>query len=407
MSALRPWQALTPFVLAALLTACGGGSSDSQTSAPGLPSTNGQLSSTAQLGERIFKDASLSASGRMACATCHVADTAHLAPGSGTAGLGTPDGGANLDIQGFRKAPSLRYLSFAPAFNFDSEGTPNGGFMRDGRFQTIAEQAEKPFFEKHEMALASPDELAAKAAAAEWSSDFRTQFGQDVFADSSKALNRIAYALAQYQKEAPEFAPFDSKYDAFLAGKTLLTPQELRGLALFNDPTKGNCAGCHPSAKPANAPGPLFTDFSYDNLGVPRNTAIHANADSTYFDLGLCGPFRSDLAGRADLCGAFKVPTLRNVTLGGPYFHNGRFATLKETLQFYVQRDTNPEKWYPQLPDGSIDKFDDLPPAYRGNVNTTEVPYNRKPGDAPALTDAEIDDVISFLDTLRDGWTPP
>ncbi|WP_341677565.1 cytochrome c peroxidase [Niveibacterium sp. SC-1] len=407
MSALSPWQALAPFVLAAALTACGGGSSDSQPAAPGLPSASGDLSATAQLGERIFKDVSLSASGRMACATCHVPDSAHLNPGAGTAGLGTSDGGANLDIQGFRKAPSLRYLRFAPSFNFDSEGTPNGGFMRDGRFLTLAEQASKPFFEAHEMALPNADALATKAAVAEWASDFRKQYGQDVFADPAKTLDRIAFTLAQYQKEAPEFAPFDSKYDAFLAGKTLLTAQELRGLALFNDPTKGNCAACHPSAKPPNAPGPLFTDFSYDNLGVPRNTGIRANADSSYFDLGLCGPFRADLAGRTDLCGAFKVPTLRNVTIGGPYFHNGRFATLKEALRFYVRRDTHPEEWYPQLADGTIDKFDDLPPAYRGNVNTTEVPYNRKPGDAPALSDAEIDDVISFLGTLRDGWTPP
>ncbi|WP_374511308.1 cytochrome-c peroxidase [Niveibacterium sp.] len=382
----------------------GGGDSSSPVSAPGLPTET--LSAVGELGRQIFLDTSLSASGKMSCATCHEPAAGHAAPGSGTGNIGTPDGGALLDVQGFRKAPSLRYLRFAPAFNFDAEGTPNGGFMRDGRFGSLAEQASKPFFEPHEMALAGSTALAAKAKAATWAAAFRAQFGEAVFDDATRALDRIAYALAEYQKEDPDFARFDSKYDAFLAGKTKLDDAEMRGLAVFNDPRKGNCAACHPATKPANAPGPLFTDFSYDNLGVPRNPKIRANADPNRFDLGLCGPFRADLTGRTDLCGTFKVPTLRNVALGGPYFHNGRFETLKEALRFYVRRDTNPEEWYPRLPDGSIDKFDDLPAAWKANVNTTEAPYNRKEGDTPALSDAEIDDLIAFLNTLNDGWQP-
>lgn len=398
-----PRSVVAVFLCSAFLGACGGGA-ENTTSVPTPGLQNETLSPVAALGRQIFNDASLSASGKMACATCHRPDAAHASPGSGSGAIGTPDGGAALDVPGFRKAPSLRYLKFAPAFNFDAEGTPNGGFMRDGRFQSLAEQAGKPFFEAHEMALANAAELASKASASPWAAAFRTQFGADVFADPARALDRIAYALAQYQKEDPAFAPFDSKYDAFLAGKTTLTPTELRGFALFNDSQKGNCAACHPSARRADAPGPLFTDYSYDTLGVPRNPRIHANADSNYFDLGLCGPFRRDMTGRTDLCGAFKVPTLRNVAVGGPYFHNGRFATLKEALRFYVRRDTDPEEWYPRLPDGSIDKFDDLPQAWRKNVNTTEVPYNRKAGDAPALSDSEIDDLIAFLTTLNDGW---
>ena len=140
----------------------------------------------------------------------------------------------------------------------------------------------------------------------------------------------------------------------------------------------------------------------YDNLGVPRNPALVRNADPAYFDLGLCA--RPDLTDRADLCGAFKAPSLRNVAVRQAYFHNGRFSTLKEVVTFYVQRDTRPEKWYPTDASGQVVKFDDLPPAYRGNVNTSEVPYNRRPGDAPALTDAEVDDVVAFLRTLSDGY---
>jgi len=101
-----------------------------------------------------------------------------------------------------------------------------------------------------------------------------------------------------------------------------------------------------------------------------------------------------------------RFPTLRNVAVTAPYFHNGRFKTLKEVVDFYVRRDTNPEEWYPLKPDGSVGKFDDLPPAYRANVNTTEVPYDRKAGEAPALTPDEIDLVVEFLGTLTDGYKP-
>ena len=163
---------------------------------------------------------------------------------------------------------------------------------------------------------------------------------------------------------------------------------------------------CHPSSRGLNGEAPLFTDFTYDNLGVPRNIDIPANADPAYFDLGLCGPFRTDLASRGDLCGAFKVPTLRNVAVTAPYFHNGRFRMLTDALGFYVRRDTNPEEWYPLAADGTPHKFNDLPPQYRGNVNQQEVPYNRHPGDAPALSPDEIQLVIEFLDTLTDGYTP-
>src|SRR6476661_4786759 len=97
--------------------------------------------------------------------------------------------------------------------------------------------------------------------------------------------------------------------------------------------------------------------------------AIPANDNPAYFDLGLCGPERTDLAARADLCGAFKVPSLRNVALTAPYFHNGRFETLEQVVSFYVRRDTNPDEWYPLDSDGLVRKFDDLPAQYVVSVN--------------------------------------
>jgi cytochrome c peroxidase len=341
----------------------------------------------------------------MACSTCHDPANAFAAPAGSPA---VPRGGPGLNVAGFRNAPSLKYLTQNPAFFFDDEGTPTGGFDRDGRADTLATQARRPFLSAHEMANDSVADVVAKLSHASYASDFRALFGQDIFANPEVAFDRAVLALQKYQQEETSaFAPYTSKYDAFLAGRTLFSGQELRGLALYNDPQKGNCAGCHPSSRrPGGAP-PLFTDFTYDNLGVPRNPEIPANADPNYFDLGICGPDRTDVVMKhPELCGAFKVPTLRNVALTAPYFHNGRFADLRNVLRFYVRRDTNPEDFYPLDPGGQPLKFNDLPPEYQANVNTTEVPYDRHPGDIPALSDSDIEDVIAFLNTLTDGFQP-
>jgi cytochrome c peroxidase len=392
-SPLRPF---VPAVLVLLFAACGGGGSNSD-------SPPAKLSAAAALGEKIFNDAALSASGQMSCATCHVAATAHT---TNNKDLVVASGGATLSTPGFRNAPSLRYLNLTPAFFFDKDGTPTGGFNRDGRANSLLEQAERPFLGPHEMANESPTVVIERLKSAPYAEEFRRVFGAGIFDTPDAAFNRVRFALAQYQTEDADFHRFDSKYDFFLAGRASLTGRELQGLALFNNPDKGNCAACHPSGRGASGASPLFTDFSYDNIGVPRNAAIPANADPAYFDLGLCGPFRTDLAQRADLCGAFKVPTLRNVAISAPYFHNGRFRTLKEVVGFYVRRDTHPEEWYPLNADGSVDKYDDLPPQYHRNVNATEAPYNRHPGDAPALAPDEIDLVVEFLNTLTDGYQP-
>jgi cytochrome c peroxidase len=388
--------ALAASLLSALLAACGGGGTSSLQSAPEAA----ELSPAATLGEKIFHDPSLSASGRQACASCHDPAFGHSPPNALAAQLG----GALLDLQGTRKAPGIRYLAANLPFFFAADGTPTGGFFWDGRARNFAEQATEPFINPFEMANVDKAAVVAKVAAAPYAADFRALYGNAVFSDVEGAYLRISLAVQQYEREDVDFNAYSSKYDAFLRGAAALSDAEERGLALYNSPTRGNCAGCHPSARGADGTPPLFTDFTYDNLGVPRNPELTRNADPTYFDLGLCG--RADLAGRADLCGAFKVPSLRNVALRRAYFHNGRFKTLKDALTFYVQRDTQPEKWYPLDGSGSVMKFNDLPPQYRGNVNTSEVPYNRSAGDAPALSDAEIDDVIAFLKTLSDGYTP-
>lgn len=355
----------------------------------------------ASLGRKIFFDPSLSASGRMACSTCHDPAHAHAQ----TNDLAVQFGGPLLDQPGTRSVPSLRYLN-PFGFFFDSEGTPTGGFDRDGRAMSLLDQAERPFLSANEMANGDASTFAAKLALAEYADELKQVFGADMFDDEDGAFFRARFAVEAFERTDPELHRFDSKYDAFLAGKVMLSPAELRGLALFNRADKGNCQGCHPSARGSDGSPPLFTDYTYDNLGLPRNADIPANADPAYFDLGLCGPVRTDLAGRTDLCGAFKVPTLRNVATRQAFFHNGLFKTLRDALRFYVRRDTNPEEFYPRDENGVVQKFDDLPLAMHRNVNTGEVPYDRHPGQAPRLDDAEIDDVIAFLGTLTDGYDP-
>ena len=354
------------------------------------------------LGEMIFHDASLSASGDLACATCHDPANAHAQSNA----LPVQAGGANRDVPGFRAVPSLRYLSFTPKFSFDDEGTPSGGFNRDGRAPDLMVQAIRPLFAPHEMANASPEALVARLAVTPYAAEFRRVFGDRVFDDPAATLRAVTFALMEYERTDPEFRPFDSKYDYFLRGRIRLDPAELRGFALFNRADKGNCAACHPSGRGADGTPPLFTDFTYDNLGVPRNAAIPATSDPEYRDMGLCGPDRTDLADRTDLCGAFKVPTLRNVATRKVFFHNGRFTTLTDALRFYVRRDTSPAEFYPIDANGSARKFDDLPPDLAGNVNTSEVPYDRQPGDAPRLSEVEIADLEAFLNTLTDGYKP-
>lgn len=371
--------------LSMALTGCGEGGNEG-------------LSPAAALGAKAFAEPLLSASGRLSCASCHAPQAGHAAANA----LAVQLGGALMDQPGLRTSPSLRYLATNTGLHFDAEGTPTGGVFWDGRADTLEMQAAGPLLNAREMANLDKASVVAKIARTAWAHEFRNVFGTDILQDVDRAFDRLTFALAQYQREDAIFHGFTSKYDAYLRGRTDLSAQEARGLALFNDPNKGNCASCHTSSVGSDGGHPLFTDFTYDNLGLPRQMAIPANADPQHFDLGLCA--RPELKDRTDLCGAFKVPSLRNVALRQAYFHNGVFGSLKDVLAFYVQRDTQPEKWYPLNPDGSVDKFNDLPLAYRGNVNASEGPYNRQPGEAPALTDAEIDDVVVFLHTLTDGW---
>ena len=364
----------------------------------GLASCGGGGKSTpptlASIGELIFHDRSLSASGRLACVSCHSEQQAHADP----AGTVLPLGGPNLDQQGFRSSPSLSYHNSNPAFDLNL-GFPQGGFTWDGRFDSRKAQAATPFLNPTELANASVADVAAKLRVAAYFPSFLVALRLDSSAGDQTIFDGITQALEAYQAEDTDFARFNSKYDMFLDGQVALSAQEARGLALFNDNNTGNCVACHTSAAGPDGSRPLFTGFSYFALGLPRNPAITANADPNFFDLGLCGPKRTDLAAQTSLCGQFKVPTLRNVALTAPYYHNGVIQTLEEVVNFYATRDSDPAHWYP-LVGGVPDMFNDLPPAFRGNV-VQFAPFGLV-GGSPRLNPQDVADLVAFLRTLTD-----
>lgn len=434
MLRLRRLPKLAPagFVLAGAFFIAGAGA--------GAPAP--ALSAVARIGQQMFRDPALSGSGRLSCASCH--DPAHhYAPANA---LPVQRGGPGLSLYGLRAVPTLTYKSLTPAFTIGPEdpsqekneasplavasrgraaqgvatldpaqapapprkvagrttltaSVPRGGLFWDGRADTLEDQAEGPLFSRFEMA-ATPTGLS-RSLRARYGKRLAALFGNGVLRDDGMLIAEAAFALARYQVEDPAFHPFTSKFDAWLAGRASFTPAEARGKAVFDDPKKGNCAACHLDTPGADGAPPLFTDFEYEALAVPRNPHIPANADPTYFDLGLCGPLRQDAVARqAHYCGLFKTPTLRNVATRKTFFHNGVYHRLRQVLNFYALRDSAPGAIYP----GSVP--DDLPARDRANIDRTDAPFGRMPGQPPALTPAEETDIIAFLKTLTDGYTP-
>ncbi len=354
--------------------------------------------SAIEAGRRLFFDVQLSAPPGTSCASCH--DPARAFSGDNGSGRAAPRG-SRPGTLGTRNAPTLMYLESSPAPGFsekDGKALPRGGFFWDGRAATLAEQALGPLFAAHEMNNRDAPALIATVASSESAPLLRQAFGEDVFADPTRALQAITAALTAFE-QSPTFAPFSSKFDAVLLGKARFTPQEERGQSLFTIAQKGNCAACHTLNPDSRNPrDSLFTDFGFHSLGVPRNGDI---AQDGQFDLGYCAIQPGGAAGNSRWCGWFKTPTLRNVALTAPYMHNGRFATLREAVAFYATRDTSPERWYPNGV-----KFNDLPVALRENVDVETRPYHRRTEQRPALNDEEIDDIVAFLHALTDGYAP-
>lgn len=342
-----------------------------------------QLTDLQRLGKSVFFDPTLSEPAGQSCSSCH--DPAH--------GFADPDQhlptseGVIKGLFGSRNAPSVAYAAFSPELFFDDEEEHFvGGQFLDGRTANLEEQAQGPFLNPVEMANPDIETVVRKIRNAPYAEQFDKIFGRGSLRHMDVAYDHIASAIAAYQRSA-EVNPFSSKYDFYLAGKVELTAEEKLGLELFEAEDKGNCAACHISRSEDSDMPPLFTDFTYDNLGVPINpqNPIYKMDKSfnphgeAFVDKGLGASIR---VGRAEHDGKFKVNTLRNIDKTAPYMHNGVFVTLKEVVDFYNTRDVS-DKW------GK--------PEVSENVNDEEL------GDLK-LSDKEVAAIVTFMKTLTDGY---
>ena len=321
---------------------------------------------------------------------------------------------------GNRKPPSVAYAPHTPRLHLlDRQGTFEGGAFGDGRAtgeklgEAAADQAQGPLLNPVEQNNPDAASVVARVCAAAYGDAFRALYGPDICeaANVERAYAGIARALVAYEGSR-EVSPFSSKYDAFLAGRAALSPLESEGLRLFEG--RGKCSQCHPSQPGPQGEPPLFTDASYDNLGLPRNpdnpwyTQHDFNpVGAAWVDQGL-GAF---LATRADYrpyargnLGLHKVPTLRNVDkrpapgFVKAYGHNGYFKDLGAVVHFYNTRDVLPVCLQGDAATPGVDCWP--APEVGLNLNTEELGHL-------GLSDSEEAALVAFLQTLSDGYSPP
>ncbi|MFZ0931203.1 MAG: cytochrome c peroxidase [Syntrophobacteraceae bacterium] len=366
-----------------------------------------------KLGKSIFLDKNLSAHNNQSCAACHAPSVGFTGPDSSINALGGIYMGSVDGLFANRKPPSTAYGGSSPVLHKQDDGTWCGGMFWDGRAtgeklgDPLAEQARAPFLNPPEQALPNAAVLVERVCKASYAGLFRTVWGKGACRDVNKAYEYIGRSVAAYER-SKAVNPFSSKYDYFLEGKAALTPEEAKGLDLFNEKHKGNCTQCHPSAMDLRKRGPIvFTDFTYDNLGFPKNPLnpfYHEpglNASGVHWvDLGLGGFLNS-----ASEYGKHKVPTLRNVdkrpypAFVKAYGHNGYFKSLESIVHFYNTRDVLPVCSEP-LATGNMPGDNCWPaPEFPETVNKKEL------GNL-GLSREEEACIVAFLETLSDGWKP-
>jgi len=362
------------------------------------------LTNEQKLGKLLYKDESLSLNGNQSCETCHSLSKVKLANGRKfpAPGFVDPDNvttrsvvsdGSNPELFGSLNAPSAGYAAFSPTFFFDeAEGLWVGGQFWNGRAATLEEQAKGPFLNPVEMAM--PSRWAVISVIKEndnYVELFNNVYGFDLNAVPSnpmaasddaapasvyEAYDLMASAIAAFER-SDVFNKFTSKFDAVEAGLATYTTQEQEGKDLFVG--KAQCVLCHvmdPAIGPdGNVYPPVFTDFTYDNIGVPRTTSIPGNPVP---DIGL-GATTGDPGDN----GKHKVMSLRNIEMTAPYGHNGYFRTLEHIVHFYNTRDLPEKGW--------------APPEVAENVNVSEL------GNLGLTREEELA-LVAFLKTLTDGY---
>ncbi len=336
-----------------------------------------KLPTKAEVGRLLFFDESLSNPVGQSCATCHDPLAAFSDPGHSIVTPGIVDG-----LFGNRNAPSASYTMFSPSFYFDdTEELYIGGQFLDGRAKTLEDQAKLPLTNPVEMNNTDLAMVAGKIRAASYFNSLVELYGD--MSNDDVLLNNIADAIAEFER-SPEVNPFTSKFDYVMDGKATFTTLEQQGMEVFMDTLKGKCALCHIIDPDPNSGKILFTDFTYDNIGIPKNLfnpfyaipSEHNPDGADFIDLGLAETTKSP-----ENNGQFKVPSLRNVAITAPYFHNGAITSLEEAVHFYNVRDV--ETFDPAEVEETVNK-DEL-----GNLG---------------LTLQEEMALVAFLKTLTDGY---
>lgn len=380
----------------------------------------------------------------MSCASCHAPKAGWVGGIAGINLRGAVYPGAIPKRFGNRKPPSSAYSTYAPVFQFDdAAGEFMGGVFWDGRAtgqrlgSPAAEQALGPFLNPVEQNMPSPRAVCEHVSRSKYAALFEQVWGPASLDCSATGIgatyDRIGLSISAYEGSS-ESSPFSSKFDAYwraclaqgnspeqcglakgeksaLDPRGIFTTKEFEGLIEFGE----YCSACHISHIPG--PGsrpPLFTDFRFDNIGVPKNPnnpfykmdkVLLDNGEpinpegAAYIDRGL-GDFLRTLPTYAHLAsandGKFRTPTVRNVDMrpgsGFPkaYMHNGALKSLEQVVHFYNTRDIAQENW--------------PPPEVPANVNRElfeGVPLGNFQLDAEA--EAAI---VAFLRTLTDGWKP-
>ena len=384
-----------------------------------------------ELGDEIFEDEDLSINNNQSCASCHDDAWGSTGPDEFINAHGAVYEGSIPTAFGDRKPPETDYATLSPVLHFDGDMWVGGNFW-DGRATgeklgwPAADQAQGPFLNLKEQALPDSACVVYRVSLSGYALLYEEVFGDNIFTigfpaetdtlcangdpvplsegDRAKVeteYDNIALAIAEYEA-GPGERSFSSKFDAANGGGYKLTKQERRGFSLFQG--KGQCKRCHLSS----GKQPVFTDFTYDNLGVPSNPENPALvADPDFRDPGLGGFLESrgepDEVWQAEL-GKMKVPTVRNVGQKPDpesvkaYAHNGYFKSLKGIVHFYNTRDVKPECSNPLTTMEDALAMGCWPaPEIADNVNTSEL------GDL-GLTDEEEDAIVAFLETLTDDF---
>jgi cytochrome c peroxidase len=348
-----------------------------------------RLSELQKLGEALFHDENLSLSRSQSCASCHEPSQGFSDPrrsAEGAFSLG--DDGRSL---GNRNAPTAAYAAFVPPLQLHEDGVWRGGLFWDGRARDLEEQAGGPPLNPVEMALPEKAVVLQRLQENEsYNQSFAELFSPDVLRDEDQGFAAMTQAIAAYER-SDTFAPFDSKYDRYLAGKAELSAEEELGRVLFFSQQFTNCNQCHQLRKSPIGAQETFSDYSYHNIGVPRNPHVvsQAGMPESYVDAGLlANPAVQDPAQR----GKFRTPTLRNVAVTGPYMHNGVFQDLRTVVLFYNRYNSKAKAAQINPESGATCGPAPVPQTLSANELTH----------GPALDARRVDALVAFLKTLTD-----